>query len=188
MEALKSWLLIGRANLISINGLSFTFWSQAFWLSIWNDLKWLHRVISLQFCGSLDLHGLAASISSNRSSLWYSKHAAADKAAAYNPTTMDQGCTRIARLCPWDGEMRRLRSDCVIALQTEGNRCMSWNCAVLWICMDWPTDCVAVLLGRLQFWNAQPMRNTKVPCLKPSLTSKPAENNPFLIETSQLVI
>ena len=30
MEALKSWLLIGRANLISINGLSFTFWSQAF--------------------------------------------------------------------------------------------------------------------------------------------------------------
>ena len=28
MEALKSWLLIGRANLISTNGLSFTFWSQ----------------------------------------------------------------------------------------------------------------------------------------------------------------
>ena len=28
----------------------------------------------------------------------------------------------------------------------------------------------------------------KVPCLKPSLTSKPAENNPFLIEISQLVI
>ena len=30
MEALKSWLLIGRANLISTNGLSFTFCSQPF--------------------------------------------------------------------------------------------------------------------------------------------------------------
>ena len=30
MEVLKSWLLIGRANLISTNGLSFTFWSQPF--------------------------------------------------------------------------------------------------------------------------------------------------------------
>ena len=68
---------------------------------------------------------------------------------------MDQGCTRIARSCPWDGEMRRLRSDCVIALQSEGNCCMSWNWAVLWICMDWPTDCVAALwVG----FNSDPIR------------------------------
>ena len=31
MEALKSWLLIGRVNLILTNGLSFTFWSQPLW-------------------------------------------------------------------------------------------------------------------------------------------------------------
>ena len=51
MEALKSWLLIGRANLISINGLSFTFWSQAFWLSR-RDRKLLIHGIPPEFSGN----------------------------------------------------------------------------------------------------------------------------------------
>ena len=51
MEVLKSWLLIGRANLISINGLSFTFWSQAFWLSR-RDRKLLIHGIPPEFSGN----------------------------------------------------------------------------------------------------------------------------------------
>ena len=62
MEALKSWLLIGRANLISINGLSFTFWSQAFWLSRRDRELLIHgippefRFIRFGNCHEIHLH------------------------------------------------------------------------------------------------------------------------------------
>ena len=110
----------------------------------------LHHVISLQFCGSLDLHGLAASISSNRSSLWYSM----PLQIKLQPTILRQW-TRVAP-----------------GLQDRALGTARWD------------DCDRIV------WLHCKRRATvaKVPCLKPSLTSKPAENNPFLIETSQLVI